>query len=192
VPTEYEAKILDVDPLELTERIQDKGGRYVGRTLMRRHVYDIVPGDQSRWIRLRDQGDRVTLAVKQIVTEDIDGTDEIEVEVSDFDTTSVLLLRLGFVPKSYQENRRTSFVLGTTELEIDEWPRIPPYLEIEGRSREDVLATAHLLGFDEADLTGENTTKVYSRYGIDLTLINNLTFEATLEPQARGSTETPA
>lgn len=54
------------------------------------------------------------------------------------------------------------------ELEIDEWPLIPPYLEIEAASAEAVRRVASLLGYDEALLTSENTTKVYRRYGIDL------------------------
>jgi adenylate cyclase class 2 len=50
-----------------------------------------------------------------------------------------------------------SFTLDGAELEIDAWPLIPPYLEIEGRSRNHVVEVAACLGIDEADLTGENT-----------------------------------
>lgn len=80
-----------------------------------------------------------------------------------------LLGMLGFQPKSYQENRRTSFTLDGAQLEIDEWPMIPPYLEIEADTPDEVLRVASLLGFAEDQLTSENTTKVYARYGIDLT-----------------------
>jgi hypothetical protein len=41
-----------------------------------------------------------------------------------------------------QENRRTSFELDGVCLELDEWPMIPPYLEIEGDARDDVLRVA--------------------------------------------------
>jgi adenylate cyclase class 2 len=44
---------------------------------------------------------------------------------------------------------------------------IPPYLEIEADSREDVVRVAALLGISEDALTGQNTVKVYARYGID-------------------------
>lgn len=60
-PIEYEAKILDIDP-EATERlILDKGGQKLDEKFMRRYVYDITPGDQSKWIRLRDTGNETTL-----------------------------------------------------------------------------------------------------------------------------------
>jgi adenylate cyclase, class 2 len=142
---------------------------------MRRHVYDIVPGDMSRWIRLRDTGIETTLCVKEIRSDAIDGTLEVETAVGDFAAAGEILGLLGFTPKSYQENRRTSFVLENVQVELDEWPLIPPYLEIEGHTKDDVLRVASLLGYED-QLTGENTVKVYARYGIDLQVIPDLRF----------------
>jgi adenylate cyclase class 2 len=176
MPIEFEAKLLDVEPDEMANRIRSLGGRRIGSRLLRRYVYDIRAGDASRWIRLRDTGAEVTLTVKEIAHDGIDGTTETEVVVGDFETTNELLRRIGFEPKSYQENRRTSFELAGAQLELDRWPRIPPYLEIEGRSREHVLEVSRMLGASADDLTGENTTKVYARYGIDLPAIADLRF----------------
>ena len=177
MPIEHEAKVLDIDPDFTQQVILDKGGKLLGEKLMRRYVYDITPGDQSKWLRLRDTGSEVTLTVKEITSDAIDGTHETEVVVGDFDTTNQLLAALGYVPKSYQENKRTSFILDGVEVEIDTWPRIPPYLEIEGKSREDVIRVAAVLGYGEDELTGENTTKVYARYGIELAGIAELKFD---------------
>jgi adenylate cyclase class 2 len=177
VPIEHEAKVLDIDTDETAALIVAKGGRQVGEPkLMRRYVYDIVPGDMSKWVRLRDTGTETTLCIKQIESDAIDGTHEVETTVGDFAATNELLALLGFTPKSYQENRRTSFVLDGARLEIDEWPQIPPYLEIEADSREDVVRVATLLGYEEHQLTGENTVKVYARYGIELSGIRELRF----------------
>lgn len=176
MPIEFEAKVLDVEPDEMADRILLLGGRRVGSRMMRRYVYDIQAGDESRWIRLRDSGAEVTLTVKEIAHDGIDGTTETEVVVGDFETTNELLRRIGFKPKSYQENRRTSFELADAQLELDQWPLIPPYLEIEGRSREHVVEVGRMLGVSEDDLTGENTIKVYARYGIDLSAIGELRF----------------
>lgn len=175
-PIEFEAKILDIDPAALAALILDKGGQRLGEKFLRRYVYDVVPGDRSKWVRLRDTGDDTTLTVKEITSDAIDGTREVEVSVDDFAATNALLAMLGFLPKSYQENKRDSFVLDGAQLEIDTWPRIPPYLEIEARSTAEVIRIAGLLGFAEADLTGENTIKVYARYGIDLNIVSELRF----------------
>jgi adenylate cyclase, class 2 len=176
VSIEHEAKILDIDPEAMEQLILEQGGSKLGDKLMRRYVYDITPGDESKWIRLRDTGSEVTLAVKHILSDAIDGTKETEVAVSNFERTNELLGLLGFTPKSYQENKRTSFMLDDAELEIDSWPQIPPYLEIEGKSREDVVRVAALLGYAEDVLTGENTMKVYRRYGIELGGVAELRF----------------
>jgi adenylate cyclase class 2 len=39
-----------------------------------------------------------------------------------------------------------------------------------------VVRIAGLLGYTEANLTGENTIKVYARYGIDLNTVPSLRF----------------
>jgi adenylate cyclase class 2 len=174
---EYEAKVLDVDPAATTALIVSRGGVQVTpTTLQRRYVYDVTAADDGKWIRLRDTGHRVTLAVKVVTHDGIDGTEEVETTVDSFETTNALLGLIGFRPKSYQENRRTSFTLDGAQLEIDEWPMIPPYLEIEAATAAEVVRVAALLGYDETQLTSENTTKVYARYGIDLTQYEQVRF----------------
>ena len=131
---EHVGKILNIDPAAVEQTILDKGGRKVGEKSMRRYVYDIVPGDTSRWIRLRDTGQEITLTDKELRSDAIDGTREVEVVVDSFEATSALLGMLGFTPKSYQENKRVSFLLDGAEVEIDTRPQIPTCLEIEAGS----------------------------------------------------------
>jgi adenylate cyclase class 2 len=158
------------------------GGRQLrGPVLLRRHVYDIAAGDDSRWIRLRSIGGDATLAVKRILHDGIGGTAEVEVGVDDFDATNEILALLGFTPKSYQENRRTSFELDGAKVDIDEWPLLPPYLEIEADSRDAVILMAGKLGYDEKSLTGRNTMDLYADAGIDLRAYSRLTFDTVPE-----------
>ena len=174
---EFEAKVLEIDPKETSERILRSGGEKVGEFFMRRYVYEIAPGDRSKWIRLRDTGKEITLAIKEIHHDGIGGTEEIEITVNSFEDADRFLGKLGYRPKGYQENRRTSFLLSGAQLEIDEWPRIPPYLEIEGRSKEHVIQVALQLGIKEEQLTGESTIKTLARYGMGLDSLKDLRFE---------------
>ncbi|MFZ3558848.1 MULTISPECIES: class IV adenylate cyclase [unclassified Streptomyces] len=175
---EYEAKALDVDPAKIARLIVEAGGAQQAEPrLMRRYVYDTIPAVPGRWVRLRDTGAGTTLCVKQIATDAVDGTHETEVTVDSFEEASELLGLVGLTPRSYQENRRTSYTLGRVRLEIDEWPRIPPYLEIEADDETQVWDAAAALGIDRDCLTSINTTKVYALYGIDLDSIANLRFE---------------
>lgn len=173
---EPEVKILNIDPDEMQQRILDKGGVKIAERRMRRRVYDIVPGDLSRWIRVRDTGTKVTVATKHVIHDGIDGVDEEELTVDSFDGADRLLNMLGFSAKSYQENNRISFTLDGARLEIDSWPLIPPYLEIEADSPAEVLRVAALLGIPESDLTTDGSYAVYARYDIDLAAIADLRF----------------
>ncbi|WP_371793573.1 CYTH domain-containing protein [Streptomyces sp. NBC_01471] len=177
---EYEAKHLDIDPQAMTAHIAEAGGKHVGDQLMRRYVYDTLPAVAGRWIRLRDTGRAVTLCVKEITSDEIDGTSETETTVGDFETAHALLGRMGIAPRSYQENHRSSWLLDGVRLEIDSWPLIPPYLEIEGDDAEHVRSTARRLSIPADSLTSENTTKIYARYGIDLETVADLRFPAEL------------
>ncbi|MEU5356107.1 CYTH domain-containing protein [Streptomyces albidoflavus] len=174
---EYEAKALDIDPVKTARLITEAGGiRRSGPRLMRRYLYDTLPATPNRWVRLRDTGAGTTLCVKQIATDAVDGTHETEVTVDSFEEASQLLGLIGLTPRGYQENRRTSYTLGPARLEIDAWPRIPPYLEIEADDADQVWETAAVLGIDRDRLTSVNTTKVYALYGIDLDAIADLRF----------------
>jgi adenylate cyclase class 2 len=173
---EFEAKLLGVEPEGTARLLAGIGAEHLGRRLQRRYVYDI-PGRADAWVRLRDTGDDVTLCVKEVRSEGIDGVVETETTVGDFEMTHTLLGKLGYRPKAYQENRRSSWRLRGAAIEIDQWPRIPPYLEIEGVSVEHVHATALALGISPEELTTESTTKVYRRYGIDIEAIARLTFD---------------
>jgi adenylate cyclase, class 2 len=173
---EHEGKVLDIDPASMARAIEKAGGEHVADRTMRRLVYNTVPVTPTKWIRLRDDGNQVTLCVKEILSDSIDGTRETEVVVSDFDTTNTLLQELGFPPKAYQENRRSSWLLNGVHLEIDSWPMIPPYLEIEGASVAQVYEALTAIGLTADQLTSENTTEVYKRYGIRLGGISDLRF----------------
>jgi adenylate cyclase class 2 len=207
--TEYEAKVLDIDPNLLKMALESLGAVALGTTLQWRYVFDIIPGDKNQWLRLRSEREGITLSHKKITTDEIDGTFEASSPLnSSEDLTSVIksagldskkfhdqwealsekerntenllayLKKLGIEPKSYQENRRTSFSLDECDIEIDEWPKIPPYLEIEGPEKMAVENMAARLGFAPEQLTSINTVGVYEKYGLDLADFRRLTFEA--------------
>jgi adenylate cyclase class 2 len=173
---EYEARLLEVDPVLMKQKILSCGGREVRESFMRRYVYAVHKDDLQRFIRLRDTGFETTLTYKEIKHDGIDGTEETEIVVDDFDKTDEFLNRLGYHTKWYQENYRSSFLLSGARLEIDHWPMIPPYLEIEADSYEDVIRVAQMLGYHQDQLVGENTLKIYAYYGLNLKKINDLRF----------------
>jgi adenylate cyclase class 2 len=178
--TEFEVKIPDIDVEQIKKKLESIGAKKHLEREMKRYVYDIDPKDQSTWIRLRDNGERVTLAIKKIHNDNIDGTKEISIVVDDFEKTNLLLNKLGFFHKAYQENKRISYLLDDVKIEIDFWPKIPPkippYLEVEGKSAQEVEKVVKLLGFDSSQTTSIGVTKMYQRYGIDIDKFKELKF----------------
>ena len=173
---EFELKVLDVDQSLVREKLKNLGATFVANKDSRRYVYDFNPVNPNSWIRLREMGNDLTLTIKEIAHDGIDGTKELEVVVSDFDSMHAILQKLGYTPRAYQENKRESYELDGVQIEIDSWPNIPVYLEIEGQDEASVNDVLKRLDLGDKIITSENTTKVYARYGINLHDIKDLRF----------------
>ncbi len=166
---EYEARALDINKKEIEEKLIKMGAQKVADFDYRRKVYDFNPKTNHKWIRLRTDGTTTTLTIKEYVENSIDGTREMEIKVSSFEETDKILNELGYVAHTYQENKRTRYNLNGVELDIDTWPYIPTYLEIEGKDEEDVLNTAKLLGIDKSKITTLDVQSVFKEfYKIDI------------------------
>ena len=136
---EYEAKIYDVDPADIIEKLTNLGAKEVGNYNFCRYVFDTIPAKPDRWVRLRSDGKQATLTVKEITADTIDGTHEWEVEVSDMETTLEILAKIGIKPRGYQENKRQEYDLDGVQVVIDRWPKLKPYVEIEANSVVEVV-----------------------------------------------------
>lgn len=179
---EYEARMLDVRVSDLISILEQKGARKIGCFHQKRFVYDFIPAQKGRWIRLRSNGMETTLTIKEIKSLQIDGTKELEIVVSDFDDTNAILSKLGYSPRTYQENFRIEYNLNGVNFDIDKWPMIPPYVEIEGNSEKDVLNAIESIGLKKTDFTTLDVDTIYSkRYGIELDKISILKFDAQEE-----------
>jgi adenylate cyclase class 2 len=176
--TEFELRVLEVNPADITAKMEQLGcSASRPRTLMRRYTFDTIPKLRDKWMRLRDDGQNVKLAIKHVRSHEVHGTKEIEVTVDDFDKTLQLIRELGINEKSYQENYRTVYELNHCEVSIDEWPLIPPFLEVEGPDAETVSETLQQLGFDLSDATGEDISTIFEKhYGIDIDAMPILKF----------------
>ena len=174
--TEYEIRVLEIDKERLIKKLEELGAEFKGDNEQKRYVYDIIPKEDGKWIRLRTNGNKTTLTYKNIVKTTIDGTKELEIEVSDFEKTNELLENMGIKSKGYQENKRTQYVLNGVEIDIDSWPMIPTYVEIEGKNEEEVMNTLEILELPKDKVTTLDVDSVYKKYGIDLKDIKILKF----------------
>ncbi len=173
---EFEGKVLEINKKDMLKKLVEQKAKYIGEYLQRRYVFNTIPFNENRWVRLRSNGKNATLAVKEIKDDTVNGTSEWEIEVSNFEETLKILKKIGIKPKGYQENRRIEYSMDSCQITLDFWPKIPAYLEIEGKNEKQVYECVKKLGIDKKEITGMNTTKIYKKYGIDLDKIKDLRF----------------
>ncbi len=185
---EIEVKFLNVDIAQLEKKLSEIGASKVGEYFYRRRVFDYpdwrLDKDHS-WLRLRDEGEKITLSFKKRLGVDKNGgndsgMEEVEVVVDDFDKTAELILKLGFVEKHYAENKRRRWTKDGVEFDIDIYPGLEPYLEIEGPSWAAVDQAIVALGLDPADKKIFSTNQIYKALGIDVADYQRLTFDRGL------------
>lgn len=120
------------------------------------------------WARVRDEGDKITMAYKNIPPDSaIDDQKEIEFEISDMNAGIEFLLALGARMTNYSETLRERWEMEGVEIDIDTWPHLEPYIEIESDSEDRVKRVAQALGFDWSEAKFCGAGKIYEMvYGI--------------------------
>jgi len=97
---EIEIKFLEIDRDAIERHLLTLGAQKVGDFHYRRIVFDYQDfrlDKQGAWVRLRDEGDKVTFTFKQRLNKDVhsrdgdDGMYERETVVSDFEATRDIL-----------------------------------------------------------------------------------------------------
>jgi len=149
---EIEVKFLDVNFDEIREKLKALGGvcEQPMRLMRRAIIENEAMKAKGGYLRVRDEGDKVTITYKQFDSLSVDGAKEIEFSVSDFDEAVKLLGQVDLPYRSFQESKRETWKLGDVEVVLDQWPWLKPYIEIEGESEEDLKTVAEQLGFSWA------------------------------------------
>lgn len=165
---EYEARFLNIDKGAYRKKLEKLGAKLISpERLMRRRTYDFPDkrlAQNKSWLRVRDEGDRVTISLKQRGSLTLDGIKEHQIETNDFDQTCDLFLNMGMIVKAYQETRREKWLLQDVEITIDSWPWIPVLTEIEGPDEASVRKTAKKLDFNFKDAIYGSIADTYTHY----------------------------
>lgn len=151
--TEYEAKFLDVTIDDIRQKLEQLGAILEKpMRLMRRVTIDNdYLKSKDAFVRVRDEGDRVTITYKQFDSYSVDGAKEHEIIVNDFAEATALLSAAGLEYTSFQESKRETWQHGDVEIVIDEWPWLKPYIEVEATNEALVKEFSEKLGFNWSD-----------------------------------------
>lgn len=175
---EIEAKFTDIDKDALRSRLGNLG--YVcemPEILMRRKILKFQQDREGYYARVRDEGTRITMTVKNHVGTGINDVYEAEVMIDDFDRGVLLLEMAGWRVKAYQETLREIWrhLDQGIDVTVDTWPSIPAFCEIEASDEQIVRTAAEALGFNWDDaLFGAVDTLYWHHIKLAPDIINNL------------------
>jgi len=184
---EIEAKFLNININDIEQKLKKIGAQKVGEYFQKWTTFDYSDWRLDKdcaWIRLRDEGDgNTTLSYKKrLGTVDREGSSndlgmqEIEIKVNDFSKTSDFFEVIGFVIKHYAEKKRIRWVKEDIEFDIDTYPGLETYIEIETTSWEKIENSAKLLGLNYEDKKIFSANQVYAMKGIDVGKLLKISF----------------
>ncbi len=185
---EFEIKFLEVDVPELEKKLLEIGAVKTGEYDYSRALFDYSDTRLNKnhsWVRLRTDGNHTTLTFKSSGKFDKDNSDvamqEIETTVDSYDKTSEILKNIGLEIMREEKNKRVRYKKGKVVFDIDLWPQIPPYIEIEAESFEEARKAAAELGFDPTKGLNCTPAKVYADYGINVHDYSLITFDKMIK-----------
>ena len=180
--TEFEAKFTNIDKGKIRNNLKKLKAKLLRPEFFQKRVAFHLPKKSVKkgYLRVRDEGDKITISLKSVNGKKIDDQKEIQLVVDNFDNAVSLLKSIGCQSKAYQETKRELWSLDGVDITIDEWPFLEPFVEIEGKSERVVKLVSQKLGFDyKRAVFGAVDTLYNQKYGTPKDVINNHTPEIT-------------
>jgi adenylate cyclase class 2 len=166
--TEIEAKFPNINKDNLREKLKEIGAVLeYEEVLMRRSNFDYPDRTLDKkggWIRVRDEGNKVTLSYKQLNDRTLHGTKEVSLVVDNFEKSCEFLLAVGFEIKAQQETKREKWTHRGVEITIDTWPWVPSFVELESKNESTLKEISSLLGFNWADAMHGSVETIYQMH----------------------------
>ncbi len=178
---EIEVRFLEIDKEKIISRLKEIGAKDLGNNLMNEIIFDNKNFDfreNKKLLRLRKNGEKIFLSYKHYHDHTAEGTEEVEIEVSDFENTKKIIEQTGLMAFRIQEKWRHTFVLDDIVFDIDTWPKIPTLLEIESLSEEHLKKGAEMLNLSWEKAVFMNQRKVIEEvYNIPVSRLRYFTFD---------------
>lgn len=156
---EIEVRFLEIDKDTLIKKLLELGAKDEGEKLLEEVIIydkDLKWRDENKLLRLRTVDDKTILSYKEHTEHSVDGTVEIEFGVDDPKVVEIFLEKIGFIPYRHQQKKRHTLEYGEVTFDIDTWPQIPTYVELEGLSEDDLKKAAKAVGFNWKDAEFHN------------------------------------
>ncbi len=152
---EIETKILDVNTEEIKKKLNSLGAEEILNTRLTVDWYGpkglTHDGDDPWFLRIRtdrEGNSEATWKGNRNFSGASSSHKEINLKVLDKNALGNMFLEFGMELYAHQEKDRISFSLKNWRFDLDQYPGMPAYLEIEGTSEESVQEAIKLLGLE--------------------------------------------
>ncbi|MFA5936370.1 MAG: class IV adenylate cyclase [Candidatus Paceibacterota bacterium] len=176
---EIETRFLDINKDEFFKKLISLGAVDKGEEKLEEIIFHASDGSwlgQSKFVRLRKMKDKIKLTYKTNPKQMVDSAMEIELEVSDMNKCSEFFHQIGLKAMRELEKYRHTFELGDATFDIDSWPKIPTYVEVEGPTVESLKIACKKVGFNWEKRFDGDAREVFRHYGYNIDNITVITF----------------
>lgn len=178
---EIEVAYYNIDKDAIVSQLKVLKAKSLGKYHMRRINFQLERkgsvGDISyytSWIRIRTDGDKTMLTLKEQYGNKITNRKEYEVSVSDFDNAVRIIYKLLKDPSyDYFESDREIYEMEGAKIFIDKFPELPYLLEIEADSENVINKTLEKIKISgEPDVNKSvPTEEYYKMHNMDYSII---------------------
>lgn len=177
---EIEYKYFNVDTKALRDRLKSVNAKMVRPKIVMRMIRFTHPKNKpDSYIRIRDEGTRITMTSKTNLDDKF--VTEYEIQISSFNQGINILESLGCKKIYDLEKFRETWTFMDAEIVIDSLPGTTEYVEIEGQDENQIIKIQHILGLDEPDTRKYDLYE--SEYGVKSSQIikNIIKFDNAME-----------
>lgn len=142
---EIETKILEIDVKDVSEKITNLGAEKIQDVMLTVDWFslaNLLKENHPWYLRVRSYSSgktEITWKRKSEITGTVRKVEEINVLVDDFEKTKMLFKSLGLVCYAHQEKKRLSWRINNVQFDMDTYPKMPTYLEIEAGSEKEIM-----------------------------------------------------
>ncbi len=167
---EIEVKVLEINVEKTEKKLKEIGAEKVFSGELINSYFDFPDKrleKEEKILRLRKKGDRVILTYKKMINrEKAKVMDEYEFEVQDFELLKKFFKEIGLLPIYEFKKHRTTYELNKIHFEIDKYPDIPAFLEIEAPDLKTISEMVSKLGFSPDEANSYSIKEVLEYYGV--------------------------
>ena len=172
---EIETKILDIEADAIVEKLISLGAKKINENRLTVDWYrpkGTKEGEDPWFLRIRSYSsngrNEVTWKAKSDIIGVVRKHKEINFDITEPEKLEDLFEELDLEKYAHQEKDRISFTHKNWQFDIDQYPKMPAFLEIEGNSEENVKEAINILGLKDNHIWVEGErTLIQNVYDLD-------------------------